>query len=313
MKILVTGANGFVGQALVRHLVDSGHAVRAAARRTMDLPAGAEGVTAPDLTGEGDWRPALGGVDAVIHCAARVHVMTDTVADPLAAFRTANRDGTATLAEQAAAAGVRRFVFLSTIKVNGESATPDHPFAAADTPAPSDPYGISKAEAEAALGAVAARTGLQATILRPPLVYGPGAKGNMAALMRAVAKGVPLPLACVTGNRRSLVALANLVSALDLLATHPEAGNTTHLIRDGEDLSTAALVRRLAAAMDRPARLLPVPPALLRGTLRLLGKSAAGHRLTGSLVVDDGPLRALGWVPPLGVDEGLRAMAAGRS
>lgn len=311
MRILVTGANGFVGTALVRHLLAAGHTVRAAARRAADVPAGAEAVIAPDLSCQADWRDALAGMEAVIHCAARVHVMKDRAADPLAAFRTANRDGTAALAGQAAAAGVRRFVFLSTIKVNGESTPPDHPFAAADTPAPRDPYGQSKAEAEVALRDVAARTALEVTVLRPPLVHGPGVKGNLAALMRAIDKGWPLPLGGITGNRRSLIGLANLISALELLATHPEAGNTTHLIRDGEDLSTAALIRRLAAAMGRPARLVPVPPALLALPARLLGKGAAAERLTGSLVVDDAPLRALGWTPPQTVDEGLRAMAAG--
>lgn len=307
MKILVTGASGFVGAPTCRALLAAGHQVVAAVRRDDSfLPLDVEARRVEPLGPETDWRAALKGCDAVLHLAARAHVMKDRAADPLSLFRRINRDGAVRLAEQAAAAGVGRFVFVSSIKVNGEG-TKDKPFRADDVPAPADPYGISKAEAEAALAGIATRTGLSLAILRPPLVHGPGAKGNLAALMKLLSLGLPLPLGGID-NRRSLVGVDNLAHALAFLAGHNAQGR--FLIKDGEDISTPELIRRLGQGLGRPALLLPVPPALLRAAGACLGKRAAVERLTGSLVVDDAPLRALGWTPPLSLAEGLAEMAA---
>lgn len=300
MRILVTGAGGFVGSALVPALRGQGDEVTEAGRRNV-------GELGPDT----DWRPALGGVETVIHLANRAHVMREEVADPLPLFRQVNVEGSVRLAEQAAAAGVRRLVFVSSIKVNGEATRPGRPFTAADVPAPLDAYGLSKWEAEKALAAVAANTGLELVVVRPPLIYGPGVKGNLRSLMNVVRRGLPLPLGAVD-NRRSLVGLGNLCDLLSLCARSPEAVGRTFLARDGEDLSTPDLIRRMGRAVGRPARLLPVSPALLRLAGVLTGRGAAVGRLLGSLEIDDAETRAvLGWVPPFGVDDGLAAMAGG--
>lgn len=309
VKVLVTGASGFVGGAVCRHLLAAGHAVVAAVRRDdAFLPLGVEARRVGDLGPDTDWRAALAGCGAVVHLAARAHVMRESAADALAQYRRVNRDGAVRLAEQAVAGGIGRFVMVSTIKVNGEETPADRPFRTDDTPAPVDAYGISKAEAEAALGDIATRTGLSLAILRPPLVHGPGAKGNLAALLKVLALGLPLPLGAID-NRRSLVGVDNLADAVAFLLAHPAQGR--FLVRDGEDVSTPQLVRLLAEAAGLPARLLPVPPAALRLAGALTGKGAAVRRLTGSLVVDDAPLRQLGWVPPLGLRDGLARMAAG--
>ena len=248
----------------------------------------------------------------VLHLAARVHIMDDPASDPLAAFRKVNTLGTLNLARQAAATGVNRFVFVSSIKVNGEGTQPGSVFHGDDTPAPLDPYGISKHEAEIGLRQIAAATGMQVVIVRPPLVYGPGVKANFAAMMRAVQRGLPLPLASVTHNRRSFVALDNLVDLLITCLDHPAAANQTFLVSDGEDLSTADLLRRLGKAMSRQARLFPVPPALLQVGANLLGKGEVSQRLLGNLQVDISHTReTLGWTPPITVDEGLRRAVAG--
>lgn len=313
--ILVTGANGFVGQAVIPVLQAEGWSVRAAVRSPQGaaFPPGVDVVQAPDLA-EGlacDWRNVVAGCQAVLHLAARVHQMNDSAADPLAAFRQANRDSVQALAEQAAAAGVRRLVLVSSIKVNGEETPPGRVYRADDPPAPCDPYGVSKAEAEQVLWTTAHASGLEAVVVRPPLVYGPGVKANFAALMAAVQKGTWLPLGAVR-NRRSLVSVGNLVSALALVADHPASAGQTFLVSDGEDLSTAELIRRLARAMNRPARLLAVPTGVLRTGLRWVGKGAMADRLLGSLMVDSSPLRSrCGWVPPLTVDQGLAAAVRG--
>lgn len=310
MLTLVTGANGFVGSALCRRLAGDGRSARAAVRVGRAAPAGADIAEVADMTAATDWTAALQGVRQVVHLAARVHVMDERSADPLAEFRRINVEGTANLARQAAAAGVRRFVFLSSIKVNGESTLPGRPFKASDTPAPDDPYGVSKLEAEMALQEIAARTGMEVVCIRPPLVYGPGVKANFAAMMRWLHRGLPLPLAAVTENRRSLVGLDNLVDLLVTCLDHPAAANQIFLAGDGEDLSTADLLRRMGVALERPARLLPVPVGLLELGAALMGRRGIYQRLCGSLQVDIGHTRQLlDWSPPVSVDEGLRRTA----
>jgi nucleoside-diphosphate-sugar epimerase len=287
LSLLITGGTGFVGQALVKRLDDQ--PVRLATRADW-----------------ADWHKALAGITTVVHLAARVHVMRDTETDPLAAFRAVNVEGTLNLARQAAAAGVHRFVFISSVKVNGESTLPGHPFTADDAPAPLDAYGVSKMEAEQGLREIALQTGMEVVIIRPPLVYGQGVKANFAALMRAVQRGWPLPLGAVH-NQRSLVALDNLVDFIVTCITHPQAANQTFLVSDGQDLSTTELVRGMARAVGVPARLLPVPVWALQAGAALLGKGDAVQRLCGNLQVDISKARnLLGWVPPISVDEGLR-------
>jgi len=310
--LLVTGATGFVGDVLLRSLRCAGAPVRAALRAPSPAMAEAHPSVVPvvvgDLAADCRWDEALEGVDCVIHLAARVHVMNDAAADPLAAFRAANVEGTVRLAEAAARAGVRRIVFVSSIKVNGESTLPGHPFGAHSPPQPVDPYGISKLEAEQRLQRIAAVHGLEFVTLRPVLMYGPGVKGNLERLVRWVRRGVPLPFASVD-NRRSLLSVDNFVDALQVAATHPLAAGGTFLVADGEDLSTPELVRRIARAVCRPPRLLPVPPGLLQAAASALGRGAEVSRLIGSLQVDASLLRdRLGWRPPVSVDEGLARM-----
>jgi nucleoside-diphosphate-sugar epimerase len=306
VRVLVTGASGFVGRALLPRLQREAFLVRGTTRQTGHaLPDSVE-TTIAELHPDTDWRPVLGGVDAVVHLAARVHVMHDRALDPLAEFRRINVQGTENLARQAAAAGIRRFVFVSSVKVNGEAGV----YHEQDRPAPVDPYGISKHEAESRLRNVARNTGLEVVVVRPPLVYGPGARANFAALTRAVAAGVPLPLGAIH-NRRSLIAVDNLADFIVTCLRHPAAANETFLVSDGEDLSTPALIRRLARAMGRRAYLLPVPPSILRATAALTGTTAAAQRLLDTLVVDIAKARRqLAWTPPLTVDEGLALAVA---
>jgi UDP-glucose 4-epimerase len=308
-RVLVTGATGFVGPALVEALLAAGHRVRVALRRDAALLPGVEYTMTGGVGPATDWRPALLGISAVVHLAARAHV-TETGADALERFRAVNSAGTRHLAEAAAAAGVRRFVFLSSVKAMGESSPRDRALTEADTPAPEDAYGISKREGEIALLDVAASSGLEPVILRAPLVYGPGVKGNFLRLMRLVDRGIPLPFGAVA-NRRSLVARANLAAALALCLRHPDAAGETFLVADGEDLSTPELIRRLARALERPARLFPLPPALLSRVGRLIGREPEIARLTGDLAIDSGTIRArLGWQPVVAVDEALAETAA---
>ncbi len=305
--VLVTGASGFLGQALMHQLIANGCAVTAVSR---SQPAThTQGWIC--LTHYEDAHTLLQGHTCVVHLAARVHVMHDTSTDSLAEFRAANVDVTLNLARQAAAAGVQRFVFISSVKVNGESTAPGNPFTENDTPNPQDAYGQSKYEAEQGLRQIAAETGMELVIIRPPLVYGPGVKANFSALMCAVQRGWPLPLGAITHNRRSLVGLGNLLDLIVTSIVHPLAGNQTFLVSDGHDLSTADLVRGLARAAGVSARLWPVPLGFLRIGASLLGKRAAVQRLCGDLQVDISKARhMLDWTPPLSIEESLRRTVA---
>ncbi|EPJ2812555.1 UDP-glucose 4-epimerase family protein [Pseudomonas putida] len=309
-RVFLTGASGFVGSAVLRRLLADGMPTVATVRGSSpSLPPAVQAVPFESFEEAGQWGEALRGCDTVIHCAARVHVMNDTEADPLAAFRKVNVQGTMSLARQAVAAGVKRFVFVSSIKVNGEGTAPGQPYTAHDHPHPQDPYGISKMEAETELLALAKASGLEVVIVRPVLVYGPGVKANFQAMMRWLSKGVPLPFGAID-NRRSLVALDNLVDLIVTCIDHPAAANQVFLVSDGEDLSTTALLRRMAQALGAPVRLLPIPGWILSGGARLLGCTALSNRLCGSLQVDIEKTRqVLGWRPPVSVDAALRATA----
>ena len=314
-RIGVTGATGFVGRAVVARLAAEGAQPVALCRRTAEIAGAVETRIVGEMDGGTAWVDALKGLDAIIHCAARVHVMADSAKDPLAEFRRVNRDGTLTLARACAAAGVGRLVFVSSIKVNGE-ATPfdpeteqSKPFTAEDLPDPQDPYGSSKAEAEAGLWQIAAETGLDVVVVRPVLVYGPGAGGNLDRLLRLLSRGIPLPLGRID-NRRSLIGVDNLADLLVRTAWHQRAGGQTFLASDGEDLSTPDLLRHLADALGRRAVLLPLPVPLLKMAGWLTGRSGEIDRLTGSLQVDSGPLRReLEWQAPETVIDGLEKMA----
>lgn len=307
--VLITGATGFVGKQLCWRLVSEGLGVRAALRvanGTEALPAACEPVVIGDIGSSTPWGQALTGVGTVVHLAARVHVMDDSVKDPLVEYRRVNVAGTLNLARQAAAAGVKRFIFLSSAKVNGETTRPGFPFTERNPSDPQDHYALSKYEAEEGLCHLAAETGLEVVIIRPPLVYGPGVKANFRSMMHWVEKGIPLPLGAIH-NQRSLVALDNLVDFIVTCIDHPAAANQTFLVSDGEDLSTTELLRRVAQAMGKKPRLFPVSVGWLTPAAALLGKRAITQRLCGSLQVDiDKARKVLGWNPPISVDEGLR-------
>lgn len=310
MKTLVTGAGGFVGKSLCTVLLSQGQAVRAIVRVTSAQAGDFEQVVVGAIDRSTDWSAALRDVGILIHLAARVHVMDDAAADPLAEFRKVNVEGTLNLAQQAAKAGVKRFVYVSSVKVNGEQ-TGLLPFVEQAIPNPQDPYGVSKWEAEQALHQISATTGLEVVIVRPPLVYGAGVKGNFAQMIKVLGKGIPLPLASVK-NLRSLIYVENLVDALILCTIHSSAAGQTYLVSDGEDVSTPDLLRKLAEAMDQPARVFSCSLALLRLAARLIGKSDQVDRLLGSLQVDGSKIRReLGWTPPFTLQEGLRATAQG--
>ncbi|MDR8365326.1 SDR family oxidoreductase [Pseudomonas sp. JL3] len=307
-KVLVTGASGFVGEALVfRLLVDKKFSPIAAARGATRLH-GLCPVVPFDLTHD-KVLPALDDVQVVIHAAARVHVMNETAVDALAEFRKVNVEGTLKLAQCAAASGVKRFIFISSIKVNGESTLPGKPFKADDHPNPQDPYGVSKYEAEEALKQLSHDTGMEVVIIRPPLVYGPRVKANFLSMLSWLNKGIPLPFGSIR-NQRSLVAIGNLVSLIATCIDHPAAANQTFLVSDGEDLSTTQLLRRLSKALGKPARLLPLPEGLLKLAASTLGKQAVAQRICGSLQVDISKNRELlGWTPPVNMDKAMRQTA----
>ena len=297
--VMVTGSTGFIGAALTKRLLRDRYHVVEATRSNVG-----------NIDGHTSWDGSFSGVDVecVIHLAARVHAIQELSADPLRAYRDTNVAGTKRLAEYAAASGVKRFIYLSSIKVNGET-TGAEPFTATDRPSPNDPYGQSKAEAEAELRAISIRTGLDVVIIRPPLVYGPGVKANFLSMMRWLNRGTPLPLGAIR-NQRSLVALDNLVDLIVTCLRHPAAVNQILLVSDGEDLSTPALLRRTAAAMGKHARLVPIPTPILRTVAGWLGKRDLAQRLCGSLQVDIRKTRdLLDWSPPVSVDEALSQTA----
>lgn len=316
MNILVTGGTGFLGRAIIKALLLRQQYLLTAAVRSPEklVEPGVNEferlnvVPIGEIDGRTDWTYALGGCEVVIHCAARVHVMDDSAADPLMAFREVNTLGTLNLAKQAAQSGVKRFIFVSTVKVNGESSPLGHPFGPDNVNIPSDPYGLSKYEAEVGLRELAANSEMEVVIVRPPLVYGPNVKGNFDRMMRWLNKGVPLPLGTVN-NRRSLVSLDNLVSFITVCIAHPRAANEAFLVSDGHDLSTSALLSKLTKLLNAPSRLLPIPAGWLMLAARLLGKRDVALRLLGSLQVDIAKNKALlDWTPPMTVDEGLKAV-----
>ena len=304
---LITGGNGFLGRALIERLtVESDCAVVAPLRSTIDeCPAGVRVIPFEGLSGANDWSAALTDVDVVVHAAARVHVMDEVAADPLAAFREINVEATLNLARQAAASGIKRFIFVSSVKVNGETTSPGTAFHADDVPAPIDAYGISKFEAEQGLRQLAQDTRMEVVIIRPVLVYGPGVKANFRTMMQWLERGVPLPFGAVR-NSRSLVSVSNLVDLVVTCADHPGAANQTFMASDGEDVSTTDLLRKLGHALGKTCCLLPVPVWMMKAGAALIGRKALSQRLFGSLQVDIGKNRQLlGWTPPVSLDHGL--------
>lgn len=309
MNLLVTGASGFIGRALAAESIRRGLHVRGTMRSFGELSSGVEPCILGAINGETDWRRAFSDVNVVIHLAARVHVMNDRVHDPLIAFREINTLGTLNLARQASDVGVRRFVYVSSVKVNGEGTLLGKPYRPDDLPAPEDAYGISKREAEDGLRWLALETGMEVVIIRSPLVYGPGVKANFLSMMRWLYCGVPLPFGAIP-NKRSFVGLDNLVDLIVTCIDHPAAANQTFLVSDGEDLSTADLLRRMGLALGKSVRLLPVPVFILQAGAALFGQRALAQRLCSSLQVDISKTRSLlDWSPPVSVDEGLRRTA----
>ncbi len=308
-KLLITGASGFLGHALALAAAGRDLPTRIALRRPDPrFAVGFETVMVSGLEPDADWTRAVAGVQVVVHCAARAHVLHEREGDPLAEYRRVNVAGTLNLARQAIRAGAVRLVFISSIGVNGAE-TFGHAFTADDQPAPAHPYAVSKFEAEIGLRKLSEDSGLEIVVIRPPLVYGPGARGNLASMIRWIEAGIPLPLGAV-GNKRSLVALDNLTDLILVCLQHPAASNQTLLVCDGEDLSTTDLLRALGSAIGKPVRLIPVPPALLRAAAFLGGRSEMAQKLLGSLQIDASKTRELlNWAPPISLREGLRSVA----
>jgi nucleoside-diphosphate-sugar epimerase len=306
VRVLVTGANGFIGQALCRTLMSSGIAVNRCVRRGS---ISGDAFIVGDIDGSTDWHKSLTGCDAVVHLAGRAHQLDDRALDPLEEFRRVNVRGSLTLFSQAAAQGIKRFVYLSSIGVNGNQTV--EPFTEADVPRPCEPYAISKLEAEVGLRELADETGVELVIIRPPLVYGPDAPGNFGRLVRWLRKGIPLPLGAIH-NRRSLVALGNLTDFIAVCLKNPAAANQIFLISDGEDISTTDLLKRIACLTQKSDRLLPVPPAWIERVAIIIGQGDAARRLCRDLRVDISKARdLLGWSPPSNLDESLLAAVKG--
>lgn len=308
MEIVLTGMSGFVGQALLPRLLNNENNIRAAVRsRNKRLDRKISLFTIDNICKNQNWKNIVTGADIVIHCAARVHVMNDSASNRLNEFREVNTYGTLKLAQQAADAGVKRFIFISSIKVNGESTALGFPFKPDDTFIPTDPYGLSKYEAEIGLHKIAKETGMEVVIIRPTLVYGPGVKANFASLLNLVSKGLPLPFGCITNNKRSLVSVNNLVDLIVTCIDHPKAVNQVFLVSDDNDLSTASMVEHMSQALGKSNRLIPIPLWCYHLLGKLCGKQDVVNRLLGSLQVDISHTKeVLGWVPPQSVEDGFQ-------
>lgn len=306
-KVALTGSTGFVGSVVLNELLKTDYIPLVINRRKSKSKHQINEVVVDAIDSKTDWKDSLNGCDILIHCAARAHIMKDQSQDPITAFREINTFGTLNLARCAAKDGVKRFIFISSIKVSGETTSLGCPFKSSDEPNPTDPYGISKFEAEEGLRAIAEETGMQVVIIRPPLVYGPGVKGNFASLMKFTTKGLPLPLGAIKRNLRSIVSVENLVDLIITCIEHPDAANQIFLVSDDHDVSTAELLNEMARADDRSSRLVPVPASLMQFAANLLGKGAVAERLFGSLQVDiEHTKKVLNWSPPISFSEGIR-------
>lgn len=307
--ILVTGANGFVGKALCDYLARHDFQVKALTRTPNDFGSNIQNIVCDDLDAESSLLEAIKGFDVVVHLAARVHVMQESSDDALAAYRAVNVDLTLNLAKQAASVGIKRFIYLSSIKVNGEKTAVGACFSADDTPAPEDPYGVSKMEAEQALFELSRLTGMEIVVIRPPLIYGPGVGANFMAMMRWLARKIPLPLGAID-NRRSMVALDNLLNLILACTSHPKAAGQVFLVSDGQDISVSQLLKKLAHAMKVPAILLPVPTTMIKFAAAIIGRTSVAQRLCDNLQVDITKTKELlSWSPPLSLDDGLKVTA----
>lgn len=303
MKVLVTGASGFMARVLLRMLAETDCHQVVTLSRKKELPEVLDSSTLNQCFSTANFLDLLDGVDVVVHTAARAHVLNEMATDPLAEYRKVNVDFTLNLARQCAQRQVKRFIYISSIGVHG--VTSDRPFSVGDVPAPEEPYAISKIEAERGLVHLCQACGMELVIIRPPLVYGPGAPGNFARMVGWIASGIPLPLGAVD-NRRSLISVDNLVDLILVCLDHPNAAGKVLLASDGEDVSTSELLRRVARAMGKPARLVPVPTPVLRAVASLAGKKSMARRLTGSLQIEMSSTTALlGWTPPISLEEGL--------
>lgn len=305
--ILLTGASGFLGKAALRYFIDRKISVRPVYRSVVQAEDSiSDPVVVSNLDESVDWKPFLHNIGVVVHAAARAHIMKDDAADPLSEYRRINVQGTLNLARQSAAAGVKRFIFISSVKVNGESTKNGIPFKADDIPAPEDAYGVSKAEAEEGLQRISRESGMEIVIIRPVLIYGFGVKGNFANLVKIIRKSIPIPLGAVKNNKRSLVSLDNLLDLIFLCINHPNAANQIFLVSDGHDLSTYEMLHRISIAEKKNLYLIPVPVIFLSFAAKILGKRAVADRILGSLQVDIGKnYKLLGWVPPMDIQSGF--------
>jgi len=310
MSLLVTGSSGFLGKYLLQFIIAKDYDFKLLSRSPLNGVPIEKQFLVDDFRTITDVRRVFEDVDVIVHCAARVHVMNDCSSNPLEAFREVNTYGTLSLAQKAADAGVKRFIFISSIKVNGESTELSFPFKPDNNFVPTDPYGLSKYEAEVGLRTITQKTDMEVVIIRPPLVYGPGVKGNFATMMKWVNNGVPIPLGGIKGNRRSLVSLDNLVDLIVTCIAHTNAANQTFLVSDDDDLSMTGLLQNIAKALDVASRLIPIPSSWFILAAKLIGKPSISQRLCGSLQVDISKTKELlNWTPPYSTAECLKKTA----